>query len=720
VLPDIRRRSALVAQLAGARANPGPAAVATVSGLINGATMVAGAAAIGWSTDHLVVPALSGDHVPAGAWWISALLVLGISVVRWSTIFLRGVATGRVQYRAQAETRRAVVRRYLELDLAWHRRRSPGRLLAHAISDVDALWTPMQFAYFAVGMVFMLLLALTELFRRDAVLGLVGLVLVVLVLVLNILYQRLLAPRARDAQEARGVVGGVAHESIEGGPVVRSLGLTAVEDARFAPGVERLRTADLRMAAVSSVFDPLLELLPTAAVLVVLAVAAPRVGSGELSVGDLVGVVYLLITIAIPLNVISRFLSMLPMSGAGRERVQSVLQSTDLVRFGERRLTGSHPLRVELRGVGVTRQGRRLLEDVHLVLEPGTITVVVGTVGAGKTTLLDLVGGQGHPTDGTVFLDGVDVRELARGAVPKDVAVVSQSPFLFAESLRDNLGLAGHPREKRPYEERELWRALRVAAADDLVRALPDGLDTIVGERGATLSGGQRQRICLARAVLREPRLLVLDDATSALDSRVERQVLDGLADLVATGGPTVLVTTNRPRAIALADRVPSADLVARLTSDVDQVTTFLQGGGIQFLTNAAQLLIATMIMSVYSWQLALPVLVLTRLLIVAMMLMQRLIARRYDQARRDLSGLQVAVAEAVAGTPVIRSTGTGERTRAKLDEAVDRVLVFADGRVVQTGHHTVLIGEPGPYAGLVEAWHQRSRATRGSSCTSP
>lgn len=554
--PRPTRGSALGTMLRGARAHPGPAAVAAAAGLVNGATMVVGAVAVGWATDHLVVPGLSGEPVASSAWWISALAICGISALRWSTILVRGIATGRVQHSAQAETRLAVVRRYLELDAGFHRRRSPGQLLAHAVADVDALWQPMQFAYFALGMVFMLLLALGQLFRRDIGLGLIGLTLVAAVLVLNLVYQRLLAPRSRAVQSARGEVAGVAHESVEGGPVVRSLDLAESEATRFSRPVRRLRDADVAMARVQALFDPLLELLPTAAVLAVLGVGARQVSSGRLTVGDLVGVVYLLLTIAIPLNVISRFLSLLPVSAAGRERVEEVLGHPCVRRFGDARLVHPVPLEITLADVLVERDGQRVLGPVSLIVPSGSITAVVGAVGAGKSTLLDIAGGQVHPTSGAVLFDGVDVRTLAREVVPSSVAVVSQQPFLFAEPVRDNLTLSGHPRHARPYAEEELWRALEVAAAAEIVRSLPDGLDTVVGERGATLSGGQRQRICLARAILRQPRLLVLDDATSALDPRVERQVLGGLRELVAAGGPTVLIVANRPGTVALADRV--------------------------------------------------------------------------------------------------------------------------------------------------------------------
>ena len=538
------------------RDHPVPAALATTAGLVNGATMVLGAAAVGWTTDRLVLPSFDGRPVATSTWWLGVGAILGVSAVRCGTIWLRGVATGQVQHRAQATTRRAVVRRYLHLDLDWHRSNPPGRLLAGAVSDVDAVWSPVQWLYFAMGMVFMLVGALVQLTLSAPALGMIGLLLVLGVLVINLAYQRLLVPRARQGQEARGEVARTAHESIEGGPVVRSLGLAAVEDARFAPGVERLRVANTRMAGISAVFDPLLELLPTVAVLAVLGVGAGQVASGAMTVGSLVGVVYLLLTVSIPLNVLSRFLSMLPLSVAGVERVQAVLDAP-IAAFGERdhvEPSGAAGLRAD--GLSVVRDGSVLLDGVDLAAAAGSVLAVVGATGAGKTTLVDLVSGQLAPTGGRVLVDGHPISDMSAHQRAVTIGLVGQSSFLFSSTIRDNLALDGHPRHgRRPYTDAELWAALHVADADGFVRSLPAGLDTTVGERGATLSGGQRQRLCLARALVRAPRLLVLDDATSALDARVERRVLARLRALVDAGGPTLVLVANRPAALAIADR---------------------------------------------------------------------------------------------------------------------------------------------------------------------
>ncbi|MGC0363110.1 ATP-binding cassette subfamily B protein [Rhodococcus sp. 27YEA15] len=528
-----------------------------IAGLVNGSTMVLSAVAIGWATDHLVIPAFTDEPVPARNWWIALVAIAGVSLLRVVTIVTRAVAAAYVQYGNQASTRRDLVRQYARLGVPWHRRHSTGQLLSNVVSDVEVQWAPMQFFAFAMGSVFMLVVALANIARSDWYLAAVAVLLVIAVLIANFVYQRVMSPRAREAQRARATVSTVAHEQIEGEQVVRTLGVVDSESERFVAAAEQARVANTRMSFVSAAFDPVIELAPTATVLVVLLIGSGRVSAGELTVGTLVETIYLFLTMALPLGMIGRFLSVLPLAVVGNMRTGAVLDSTEFTRFGSEELPGTAALAVQFDDARYRyeRSARDAVGPLDLRFDAGDVVAIVGATGSGKTTLVRLLARLADPYSGTVSYDGLDVRNLTAGQVEARVAVVSQTSFLFDDTIRDNVTLG------RDISDDQVWKALEIAEAAEFVRAVTGGLDAEVGKRGASLSGGQRQRLALARGLVGSPSLLILDDATSALDPAVERDVLDNIrrefvGEHLHRRRCTVVMTAARKTTVTLADRV--------------------------------------------------------------------------------------------------------------------------------------------------------------------
>lgn len=532
------------------RTEPRLFTVGTIGSSLFGLLIIANSYVVGWVIGDIVVPAFAAHEASNGELGLVAAAFLGISALRVASIFGRRLGAGYMQFRLQARYRSAVTRRYLSLPPAWHQRHATGTLLSNANSDVEAAWGPIAPLPFAVGTVVMLIGALISLFATDWVLALVGATLFPALFGLNLVYSRRMSPRQIRVQQNRAKVSAVAHESFDGALVVKTMGREADESRRFGVFVDELRDSLISVGRLRGLFDPLMDSLPSLGTLAVLLLGAWRLQSGAIGVTELVSVSFLFTVLAFPVRAIGWVVAELPRSVAGWDRVQAVLGAEGDLAYGEGSLTGSGPAELRFEQVNYRYgDGPEVLHDVSFTVPAGKTVALVGATGSGKSTIASLAVRLVDPESGAVGLDGVKLPDLALSSLAGATALVPQIPFVFDDTVRGNIAL-----DRPGADDDAVRRAIGLAQADKFVGNLPDGLDTAVGERGTSLSGGQRQRLTLARALAGQPRLLVLDDATSAVDPRVEAAILGALRD--GDAGASILVVAYRRATIALADQV--------------------------------------------------------------------------------------------------------------------------------------------------------------------
>ena len=439
------------------------------------------------------------------------------------------------------------------MELQWYHRQSVGDLLSVTETDAREATFILAPLPYATGASLLLIGTVVMIFFLDPIIALVTLASLALIVVVDIRGSWSSFEAFQDVQRLRGAVSQVGHESFDGALTVKALGRESLEVHRFEMASEELRDRIIHVNRIFSTYRVIVEALLSAIAVLVMVVGAFRAAAGAVTPGDLVTVTYLLTLLFIPIRIVGFVVWDMSHALAGWRRVQRVHDSDELVAYGGLDHRGD-PTGAEVEGdaVAFSYGDDLVLEDLELTIPPGRVVAIVGPTGSGKTTLVTLLARLWDPTNGRITLDGRDLRDFARSALPGEVAFVAQDAFLFDDTVVGNIGFgAGVSRGA-------IEHAAMLAGAHEFILELPDGYETRLGERGTSLSGGQRQRIALARALVRRPRLLILDDATSAVDPSVEGRILRRLRD--AELPSTVVVVAYRRSSIMLADEVVYLD----------------------------------------------------------------------------------------------------------------------------------------------------------------
>jgi len=519
--------------------------------------------AVGSQVAAVAIAFLTGDALQSAvesqdgrSLWAIALAVLLVGLARALFMVGRRLISGRQALGVEYDMRDAVYAKLLRLSFGFYDRHQTGQLMSRATIDLQSV----RF-FLGYGLIFFFQHVVTivgvtiVLFVVEWRLALAATAFTPVLVFLAYRYSRVSHPVLRDVQQRMADVATVAEENIVGVHVVKSFARERNELAKFADRTERVFERSIEANRQRAIYVPLLSFLPLIAQATVLLFGGRMVANGTLGLNDFFTFNVLVLMLVMPLRMLGMWIGQAQRATASGERIFEVIdESEDVTDAPEARELPPGDGHVVFEGASFAyAQGGTVLDDIDLVVEPGLTVALIGHTGSGKTTLASLVPRFYDVTSGRVTIDGVDVRDVRLAALRRSIGIVAQDPFLFSATVRENITF-GAPDASAD----EVVRAARLAQAHEFIEELPNGYDTVIGERGITLSGGQRQRIAIARALILDPRILILDDATASVDATTEARIRLGLRE--AMKGRTTLIVAHRLSTIALADELVVLD----------------------------------------------------------------------------------------------------------------------------------------------------------------
>ena len=485
--------------------------------------------------------------------WLALLVVFGVT--RFGLAYVRRFRGGRIALAVQHDLRTAIFRQLQRLDFASHDQMQTGQLVSRAGSDIMLIQGLLQFLPIVIGNLLMFLISIVIMFVLSPLLSLVMLLITPALLWAALRLRTAVFPASWDAQQIAGEVATVIEESVTGVRIVKGFGQEQRQLDQLTDSSRGLFASRLRLVAIQARLQSLMQTIPALGMVAVLALGGWLALEGNISLGVFLAFSSYMLALVSPVRMFASMLTVAQLARAGAERIFELLDSTPLVqeRPDAAILT---PTRGEITFDAVSFGYLRtepVLRDFSLTVQPGEIVALVGTSGSGKSTVGLLLPRFYDVHEGSVRVDDVDVRDVTLTSLREQIGVVFEDSFLFSDSIRNNIAFA------RPdASDADVEAAARAVEAHEFVSGLPDGYDTVVGEQGLTLSGGQRQRIALARALLSDPRILLLDDATSSVDARVEAEIHHTLARILV--GRTTILIAHRRSTLELADRIVVVD----------------------------------------------------------------------------------------------------------------------------------------------------------------